>query len=382
MSLRLALGLLRRKDTLLVCLLGPIILGVMLGGVIDSILKILKSDLVIIAFLPMLIMVFLGMLYYSNTVITRNQSSLEEENDSGKITLHKFKAIFLGSTLILVFYIAVFLFIGLTHLYSQVEEKDLGVNITEVGILPTILSLGLLIVLTALILAIISLVVFKILKPRELYKPNSNIGVVDILLVFCLCELGYAVIGSVLTPILGEAYSYLGLISFGIIPILYLRANNLNIREELRFNQPKVKYILIGLLLWAAATLLEMLLIEGIIYIYPDVVIGLPDTDSLFKGNLIGNILITAVTPAIFEEILFRGFMLGILLKLIDPKAAIIITSILFGLSHMHPIVIISATLSGLVMGYMFHKSKSIIVPVIIHFINNLLAILFNNFVQ
>ncbi len=89
---------------------------------------------------------------------------------------------------------------------------------------------------------------------------------------------------------------------------------------------------------------------------------------------------ITLVIAApILEEIFFRGIILEGLLKNHSPVKAIIWSALIFGLVHLNPWQAIGATLSGVFIGWIYWKTKSILPGIIIHFTNNLIGFLASN---
>jgi membrane protease YdiL (CAAX protease family) len=84
--------------------------------------------------------------------------------------------------------------------------------------------------------------------------------------------------------------------------------------------------------------------------------------------------LITAVVMApIFEEIIFRGIMQkGLINKGIEPWKAILFSSVVFGLVHANPWQFVGAVLLGCVLGLVYYKTKSLLLPMLLHAFNNL----------
>lgn len=84
--------------------------------------------------------------------------------------------------------------------------------------------------------------------------------------------------------------------------------------------------------------------------------------------------IITAVICApIFEEIVFRGIIQkGLINKGIKPVNAIIIASVIFGLVHANPWQFVGAVLLGCVLGLVYYKTKSLLLPMLLHGFNNL----------
>ncbi len=81
-----------------------------------------------------------------------------------------------------------------------------------------------------------------------------------------------------------------------------------------------------------------------------------------------------AFLPAICEELMFRGLILKRILPF-GKHGAIFISALLFGLVHFDPPRIIFATVFGILIGYCYEYTGSLIMPMIIHFINNAISV-------
>lgn len=81
-----------------------------------------------------------------------------------------------------------------------------------------------------------------------------------------------------------------------------------------------------------------------------------------------------ALLPAIFEELAFRHVILTNLLPY-GKWGAIICSSLLFGIVHIDPPRVIFATIFGLLLAICREYTGSLIVPMIIHFINNAISV-------
>ncbi len=93
-------------------------------------------------------------------------------------------------------------------------------------------------------------------------------------------------------------------------------------------------------------------------------------------GDLIICLMIVGVLPAIGEELIFRGIVQNKLSESIsNPHIAILIASVLFGLTHMQLERIIPLSFLGLLLGYSYYYSRSIYVPIVLHFLNNSLQV-------
>ena len=99
----------------------------------------------------------------------------------------------------------------------------------------------------------------------------------------------------------------------------------------------------------------------------------LPGDQSSLGGG--GWLLVSAVMLApLFEEIIFRGYTAGILRRLYGGMAAWLASSLIFGLVHMIPSVVLSATFCGLVLGYYYLRYRSLVMVIILHAMNNITA--------
>ena len=87
-------------------------------------------------------------------------------------------------------------------------------------------------------------------------------------------------------------------------------------------------------------------------------------------------IITVAVTPAICEEFFFRGFVQKSFEYKLKPLTSIFITSFFFGVYHFNPYGLIPLIILGMYFGFSVYFSNSIIVPMILHFLNNFLSIL------
>ena len=75
------------------------------------------------------------------------------------------------------------------------------------------------------------------------------------------------------------------------------------------------------------------------------------------------------------EELLFRGAIQGHLLrKGMNPWVALFIASAIFGIVHMNPVQILFAFAIGLIFGWLYYRTGSLVPGIVGHFINNTIA--------
>ena len=94
--------------------------------------------------------------------------------------------------------------------------------------------------------------------------------------------------------------------------------------------------------------------------------------ESLQPG--IGMFIAVAVVAPLLEEVLCRGLLLDSLLRKRSPRASILISAAFFGLLHLNPAHVVLAAALGLVLGYVYYRTRSLALVIALHAFNNLLA--------
>lgn len=97
---------------------------------------------------------------------------------------------------------------------------------------------------------------------------------------------------------------------------------------------------------------------------------------SSFTGLLI-NLGLIAVIPAFGEELFFRGTIQRLLQDKMKIHAAVWITAFIFSSIHFQFYGFIPRLLMGAFLGYLFAWTNNLWVPIVAHFTNNALAVIF-----
>ena len=100
---------------------------------------------------------------------------------------------------------------------------------------------------------------------------------------------------------------------------------------------------------------------------------------QLTGGPFWSSFLVVAIFAPIFEEWLCRGMVLRGLLTKMKPVWAIVISALFFAVIHANPWQALNAFLIGLVMGYVYYKTGSLLLTMLIHFVNNGTAVVLSN---
>lgn len=88
--------------------------------------------------------------------------------------------------------------------------------------------------------------------------------------------------------------------------------------------------------------------------------------------HLILGLIIIGVIPAIGEELVFRGLLQNIMLRITkNPHVAILLSAVIFSAIHMQFFGFVPRVFLGALLGYMYFWSRNIWVSIWGHFINN-----------
>lgn len=160
----------------------------------------------------------------------------------------------------------------------------------------------------------------------------------------------------------------------GMLPVaLYLwKAGYIN-KEKEAWSPVSTGYIFLAILIYVAAVILIDFILSFMQWL-PDLMES--QFDALQSGWL--GILCIAVIGPVFEELFFRGAIARSLLADYSPTKAIVLSALIFGVVHMNPIQIVSAFLIGLLLGWMYYKTASLIPCILIHVLNNSLSVYLN----
>ncbi|MDR2922071.1 MAG: CPBP family intramembrane metalloprotease [Treponema sp.] len=93
---------------------------------------------------------------------------------------------------------------------------------------------------------------------------------------------------------------------------------------------------------------------------------------EITDGNFIFNLINTAIIPAVAEEILFKGLVFTILKKHYSTITSVIMASLMFAGCHLNFIHLIPHFLFSLFTFWLYMRCGSLILPMFLHFINNL----------
>ena len=183
-----------------------------------------------------------------------------------------------------------------------------------------------------------------------------------------------------------KTYTFISFIigqGFMLVPLFwFLRSRKEPIAERLRIRLVSSDVIISTIYLSFGIIILSDEL-DRIIQIFlpaPEYILdlnGLLQPESIL-GFFLLFIAVVIIAP-LGEELLFRGFLQQILEKhWKDVTKAVLVTALFFAMIHMNPYWFVQIYILGILLGFLAWKTKSVLPPLILHGINNAMAMFFS----
>ncbi len=181
----------------------------------------------------------------------------------------------------------------------------------------------------------------------------------------------------------GSRYFFIfGGLLFGLIPLLYARWRKYDMRRLFRLNPVSWRVLFLSI-----ATALALSVIGDELDRLLNMLVTVPDwllesmrplkAQSGWDWFLI--ISGAVIVAAIAEELLFRGFLQVALERKGDVTRAVILTSLAWTLIHQNPYWAVEIFIIGIFIGFLAWRTDSLLPPITVHMVNNLLAVIFLN---
>lgn len=123
------------------------------------------------------------------------------------------------------------------------------------------------------------------------------------------------------------------------------------------------------LLLWSFVLIFAVgVVLEPLLRMLPDL--------NLDVGRGFWTMLSLILFAPVFEELLCRGVVLGSLRGRFGVTVAWLVSALFFGVLHVQPVQVVSATVVGLILGYVYLATDSLWSAMILHALNNAVAYL------
>ena len=217
----------------------------------------------------------------------------------------------------------------------------------------------------------------KLFEKRSEMKKNQMPGLGDVILVICVNLLLMFYIGTYAQIKWGFGGVAVQQVIILLCPLVYAWYMKADVRKL--FSLKMIKPLqLTGALFMGVAVFLAAIVIGGLLVpVFPESAERLVLVDEMFASQpAVLLVLVVAVMPAIGEELLFRGFIMGTLKNKYKPVIAIWVTTLIFAAYHMSLIKMFTITIIGLGLTLAAYKSGSILASMLIHFLNNFFSVI------
>lgn len=217
----------------------------------------------------------------------------------------------------------------------------------------------------------------KLFKSRRDMDKKQMPGLGDVILILCIVLLLMFYVGTYAQLKWGFGGVFVQQFMILIAPLLY--AWYMKADKKKLFSLEKVKPLqLLGALLFGIGAFLSGLIAGAILTpIFPESAQNLTQLDEMITGVPVGIlILVMAVMPAIGEELLFRGFVMGTLKNRCRPAVAVGVTAVIFAAYHMSLLRFFTVGIIGLGLTIAAYRTGSIAASMTVHFLNNLTSVL------
>ena len=231
-------------------------------------------------------------------------------------------------------------------------------------------------------------------------------GPVDIIILLLLMLAGVFIGALIAAPVMllmkdsADAEMYVMLISYPIMfvpPMIYAAyksSGNSFFGKGYKLSNDHYSPLGIAMcaLLVVAVTLCNTFVADSLISLLPPMPEWLEEMmKSITQGNFFINFLCVSIFAPFFEEWLCRGMVLRGLLNYehrnkagetvrgLKPVWAIVLSALFFALIHFNSWQGIAAFLMGLLFGYVYYRTGSVKLTMLMHFANNTFALVMSN---
>lgn len=163
-----------------------------------------------------------------------------------------------------------------------------------------------------------------------------------------------------------------------VLPLLYVLYTKRSILQTYSFRKTKFMNFVAALFMGCGAMLIGIILTSFVSMLLPTeaemVSSGL--MNELMSDNELLTFAVVALTPAVCEEMLFRGFLFSAFRGRYKIVVSVLLTAVIFGVYHMSIVRFFTTALLGAALAVIVYYSDSIFPAMVMHAINNGIAVL------
>lgn len=197
--------------------------------------------------------------------------------------------------------------------------------------------------------------------------------ILKLIIYYFIYQLGFGAVATIIStcvvPMDMGTMTSLAMVASTLVMLWHLiHFKYVNIRRD-KYKTLNWQVLCVSAIFVMAATYVLNVVIEQV---------GVPNTmEETFiamSNNPFGFLTIALLAP-ILEEMLFRGAIEGRLLQQwTNPWIGIMVSSLIFGVIHMNPAQIPFAFLMGMMFGWLYYRTGSLLPGIVGHVLNNSIA--------
>ena len=151
-----------------------------------------------------------------------------------------------------------------------------------------------------------------------------------------------------------------------------------SLKEIFSIKKPALRQTVATLILWMASYLLVLFSTIVCAYLFPESFSNVSSsmTEFFTAVPFWAQFLIVAVSPAICEEAVHRGFILHTFKDIKRPWVIVLSMGVIFGIFHLSPFRFVQTAILGACMTWVMLKTENVVLPALFHGVNNLLPVL------
>lgn len=217
---------------------------------------------------------------------------------------------------------------------------------------------------------------FRLFQKRTDIKKGTIPATGDVIICLVVTFLLMVYVGGIFSArdtFIGTIVTQLLILATPLLLTWYMKSDK---KELFSLKKPQLSILPGSLLLYIGTYLLVLAAGSLLSVLFPESAQNVNTIfDEIMNHSFLAVVLVVAGMPAIGEELLFRGLVLGSLRNKYKVVWAILVSSFVFGAFHGSLVKLLPTAMLGACFAYIVYKSGSIYITMALHFINNFISV-------
>lgn len=206
---------------------------------------------------------------------------------------------------------------------------------------------------------------------------KKELGYYHSIIVFIITMVAMVYVAAPMQHYLGMTGLALTELMLGFIAIFAIAILRADFKKVFPFKAPHPSMFFASLIFYAGIYILNLALGSVISELFPASNEFSESITAFVAGTPPAlTVIIMAVMPAIFEELLHRGVILAGFKHLRHTWVIVLCCGVTFGIFHLDLYRFLPTALLGCALAYICLKTDSLIINMIMHFLNNLISVI------